>query len=602
MTLNITILTPAVIYQSADYMLFDEKAGQSLAMPSTKVVVLSNFDWTGFITYTGIGRVGSKHTSEIVEEWIQKLDRPSFDEVVGVIESRASPWVASVKPGQRHTFVVAAYVDGSPTATVVSNFQRWQGAESGTVASDFAVSTIVAKRRTEVIVTGIRDAVPRARRRALQRLAKESMENGARVRRAMAAANRDGAQRFPGYISEDCFVYSQDNAGRGHYETMGATRADLPMSMGGPKSKDMIRDLLDKQFGDGKWSLRGMTSVTSQSQSAPPEQCKLISSLETSRAGYRILQLATPDGRRATPRSISADGIIVGEACERWNGPPYPCVWPQHATLEFLAHGGGLGGSARDINDSGLIVGSSESPDRASHACTWNLDEDTQDIGENIARHSQAAALNEMGGIVGWVSIHPTEGGQAHFRPTYWPASGSPVIFDDLAGGWGEAVDINSQGVILARVHEGGDILLSGGAEAWIWQDGQVTKIGKPSSDTASFYPKRITEDGRIVGLAIMRNGQRYGVVRSVDGTWSRLFDPLQGRELTAANRNLLLGGYDSVEHYRIPWVKLGHGEISHLQHFKYHHHHVTIVSDQGWLVGTASADNCCHPVLWLPT
>ena len=451
-------------------------------------------------------------------------------------------------------------------------------------------------------MTGIRDAVPRARRRALQRLVAESANDGARVRRAIAAANKDGAQKFPDQISEDCFVYSQDSSGRGHYETMGETRTDLLTSMTDVGAKDQIRELLDKQLGAGKWSMKGMTSATSQSQSAPPAECELKHSPDPSSAGYEILNLAAPDGRRATPRSINANGVVVGEASQRWNGPQYPCIWTQHSTIEFLAHGGGLGGSARDINDSGLIVGSSESPDRASHACTWSRDRDTQDIGEKIARHSQATAVNEMGNIVGWVSVHPTEGGQAHFRPTYWPESGSPVILDDLAGGWGEAVDISSQGVILARVHEGGDVLLSGGAEAWLWQDGQVTKIGKPSSDTASFYPKRITEDGRVVGLAIMSNGQRFGAVRSVNGTWSRLFDPSQGRELTGANGNLLLAGYDSVEHYRVPWVKHEHGEIRHLQHFKYHHHQVTMVSEQGWLVGTASADNCCHPVLWLPT
>ena len=583
-------------------MLFDETAGRSLAMPSTKVVVLANFDWTGFITYTGIGRVGTEHTSEIVERWIQKLDRPSFEDVVGVIQSCASAWVKKVKAGQPHTFVVAAYVDGSPTAAVISNHQRWQGAEFDNVAPDFVVSTIIAKRRPEVIVTGIRDAVPRARRRALQRLAEEFANDGARVRRAIADASKDGAQKYPDYISEDCFVYSQDDSGRGHYEAMGATRTDLPSSMTGVDAKDQIRGLLDKHFGAGKWSLKGMTSATSQGRSTAPAECSLEHSLEASSADYEILNLAEPDGRRATPRSINADGIVVGEASERWNGPQYPCVWPEHSRLEFLVHGGGLGGSARDINGSGLVVGSSEWPDRASRACTWNLDGEAADIGEKVARHSQASALNEAGNIVGWASIHPTEGGQAHFRPTYWPASGSPVVLEDLDGGWGEAVDINSKDRILARVHEGGDILLSGGAEAWLWHHGQVTKIGKPSSDTASFYPKRVTEDDRIVGLAIMSNSQRYGVVRNADGTWARLFDPIQGRELTACNRSFLLAGYDTIDHYLVPWVKRDRGEISYLQHFKYHHHKVTMISEHGWLVGTASADNCCHPVLWMPT
>jgi hypothetical protein len=601
MTLNITILTPQVIYQSADYALFDPRAGKPLLMPSTKAVVLSSFDWTGFITYTGIGRVGNKHTSEYVHEWVQNLDRPSFEDVVEMIRNRASLWVQAVKPGAPQTFVVAAFVDGLPTAAVVSNFQKWHGADSTTIDKDFAVSTVVAQGRTEVIVTGIRDAVPRPRRRALQRLAKEYSHDGIRVRRAMAEATRDGARRYPGRISEDCFVYSQDSGGQGHYEVMGTTRTENPMSMGGPDANRLVRNLLDKGFGRGQWSLVGMTSANSQNQSAPPAPCALVLATGPSSTRYRIVDLATPDGRRATPRSINADGIIVGEGSPLWRGPSYPCYWPQQSHVEFLPHGGGLGGAAHDINDSGVIVGSSEWPDRASHACTWNLDVRASDIGETIARHSQAKALNASRSIVGWISIHPTEGGQAHFRPAYWPKSGSPVILDNLAGGWGEAVDINSMGIILVRVHKGGDIAASGEAGAWLWDGAQTIEIGKPSSDFASFYPHRVTDERRVVGLTIRKDGQRCGAVRSVNGTWSPLFTPTRGRELTAVNRQLLIAGYDLVNDYRVPWVKEEGREMTYLPHYKYHHH-ITMVSEQGWAVGTASADNCCHPLLWILT
>ena len=602
MTLNITILTPKIIYQSADYALFDERAGQPVLMPSTKAVVLSNFDWTGFITYTGIGRVGNKHTSEYVQEWVRDLDRPSFEEVVELIRNRASLWVQAVKPAARQTFVIAAFVDGRPTAAVVSNFQKWHGSDSSTIDKNFAVSTIVAQRRTEVIVTGIRDAVPRPGRRALQRVAEEHFHDGSCVRRALAEANRDGAQRYPGRISEDCFVYSQDSGGQGHYEAMGATRTENPMAVGDLDANRLVRNLLDKEFGPGRWSLKGMTSISGQDQSTLPAPCEVKVAPDRLPTGYRIVELATPDGRRASPRSINTNGIIVGEGSVRWRGSSYPCFWPKQTHVEFLAHGGGFGGAAHDINDAGVIVGSSEWPDRASHACTWNLAGRASDIGEAIARHSQAKALNRSGTIAGWVSIHPTEGGQAHFRPAYWPTSGSPIILDDLAGGWGEAVDINSMGVILVRVHKGKDIALSHEAGAWLWDGGQVTEIGKPSSEFGSFYPHRVTDEGCVVGLTIRKDGQRCGAVRSVNGTWSPLFTPVEGRELTAVNRQLLIAGYDLLDYYRVPWVKQEGREMTYLPHYKYHHHHITMVSEQGWAIGTASADNCCHPLLWIPT
>lgn len=594
MTLNITILSRQFIYQSADYALFNEREKKPLLMPSTKAVVVSNFDWTGFITYTGIGRVRNKHISESVREWIRNLDHPSFENVVERIRNRASRWIQAV-PGARHTFIVAAFVEGLPTAAVVSNFQKWHGLDSTTIGRNFAVSTIVAKRAPQVIVTGIRDAVPKPQRRALQQLAKKYSHDGARIRRAMAEATRHGAQRYPGLISEDCFVYSQDSGGDGHYEPMGSTRTENPMLIGGLDTDRQIRDLLDKIVGPNR-SLVQMRTVSSKNQTAPPAPCDLILATRFSSTRYQIVELATPAGRRATPRSINANGIIVGEGTAQWRGPSYPCFWPQPTNIVFLPNGGGFGGVAHDINESGIIVGYSEWPDRASHACTWNLDGSPTDIGEAIARHGQAQALNGSGSIAGSVSIHPTEGGYYHFRPAYWPNSGPPVILDELAGGWGEAVDINSMGVILVRVHNGVE------TGAWLWDGARATEIGKPSSNFQKFYALRVTDEGRVAGLTIRKDGQRCGAVRSIDGTWSSLFTPKLGRELTAVNRQLLIAGYETDNDYRVPWVMQEGGEITYLPHYKYHNHHVWMVSEQGWAVGSASADNCRHPLLWLPT
>lgn len=601
MTLNITILAQEVIYQSADYALFDERARKPLRMPSTKAVVLNRFDWTGFITYTGIGRVNNKDTSEYVEEWVAGLKQPAFEDVVEIIRDRASPWVRALRPGTPQTFVVAAFVDGRPTAAVVSNFQKWHGLDSATVDSDFAVSIVVAQHRAEVLVTGIRAAVSRPRRRALQKLALEFAHNGSRIRRAIAEANRDGARLYPGRISKDCFVYSQDRGGQGQYEAMGETRTENPMTIGGGGADGLVRKALDEHFGAGQWSVKSMTSATSQNRTAPPAPCTLELAAQTQADRYRVEELALPDGRRATPRSINTSGTIVGEGTAQWGGPSYPCFWPQQTRVEFLAHGGGLGGGARDINDLGMIAGSSEQPNRALHACTWNPEGHATDIGTGSTLHSQAIALNASGDIAGWVSIHPTDGGQAHFRPAYWPNSTSPVVLADLDGGWGEAVDISSAGVILLRVHTSSDTLLSREAVAWLWDGAKTTVIGKPNDDVASFYPYRLVDGGRIAGLTIGRNGERCGAVRADDGKWYLLFKPAVGREVTAVNRQLLIAGHEIVSDYSIPWVKEEGGDIAYLPHYKHHHHRITMVSEQGWIIGTASADNCSHPLLWIP-
>lgn len=597
MTLNITILTPNIIYQSADYALFDEVAKKPIQMPSTKVVVLNDFDWTGFITYTGIGRIGRKHTSEFVNEWLQGLNRPSFGDVVETIRNRGTQWISQVCPGARHTFVLAAFVDGCSTAAVVSNFQKWHGLDSS-VEDNFKVSTVVASSDTEVIITGMRNAVPRYRRRFLQRLAKKYSNDGSRVRRAMAEITAQGSQSYPGMISNDCFVYSQDIGGQGHYESMGVTRADNPMLMGGLTAN--VRSLLDNQYGSSRWSLKkAVTSTTSHNQSPPPAHCVLELATGIASTHYEIVELTSPEGRRATPRSINSSGVIVGEGCAHWRGPSYPCIWSQENQIDFLPHGGGFGGSARSINESGLIVGASEGADRALHACKWDIDGSALDIGGSIATHSEAKVINECGSTAGWASIHSTESGQAHHRPAYWPISGIPIILNDLDGNWGEAIDIDSSEAILLRVHIGKDIILSREAVAWLWEGGEVTNIGKPSDNIASFYPHILTNDKRVVGLSIGKNGHRIGMVGDVNGVWIPLFEPVLNRELTAVNRKLLIAGYDLVNNYRVPWIKRESEEIEYLPHYRNHHHQITMLSEQGWAVGTATADNCCHPLLW---
>lgn len=274
MTLNITVLTSEVIYQAADYRLFNTNTNRVEPVPSTKAIVIGNFEWTGFITYTGIGRVGTQDTADFVRMWIGGPNDLSFDGVVEAIRSSASSWVQRVKPGQRQTFVVAAFINGSPTAVIVSNFERWHGAQAGSVSTELFTSRVSCRGRPEVLVTGIRQAVPREKRRALKWLANRHRTDPARVRRALADAISDGADRFPDKISQDCFVSSQDIHGRGHEEVFGSARTTFPNVM--PESaRRAIEDDLEKQFGARQWTMRGATFASSSDTSEPPPTCTL---------------------------------------------------------------------------------------------------------------------------------------------------------------------------------------------------------------------------------------------------------------------------------------------------------------------------------------
>lgn len=598
MTLNITVLTPAQIFQSADYRLFDEATGKPTPMPSTKAVIVTGLAWTGFITYTGVGRVGTKDTSEFVREWLSATGPTSFESAVETLRVAASTWFRRNARLRRRpqTFVVAGYVDGLATAAVVSNFERWHGAEQGEVAAEFFVSTLVARHRAEVIVTGQRPTVPRERREYLARLAGEHGVDPARVRRALAAATSDAAKLRPGVISEDSFVYSHGPDGRDHEEVFGRSRTTLVHAVP-DGARQSIEALLDEQFGPGQWSMAGATFARSGPPTAPSWPCRPRrgdADLDTS---YTLIELDGPEGRRSMPRAVNVAGLVVGEGAPAWQGPSYPCIWPEHDNLVFLRHLGGLGGQARAANDAGWVVGWSETPERASTACLWRDHGELEDLGSSLGRHSAATSINAAGDIGGWVSIHTVDGGQQHFRPACWPKAGDAVVLRELDGGWGEVVDIDEEGVMLVRIHDGI------GAEAGLWDGGRLSRLGLPDPRTRAVYPRRRTRDGTTVGTAIGQDHTRRIVSCDSSGEWSVLAAWNRGGELMAADSHGNLVGWENVDRYEVPWLwRRGETASSRLPHYRFHHHRPHLINDQGWIVGAASADNCSHPLLWVPS
>ncbi|MCC6946237.1 MAG: hypothetical protein IT539_00585 [Bradyrhizobiaceae bacterium] len=593
MTLNITVLNADAIYQSADYRLFDTRTRRPLDIPSTKAVALTFPNWRGFITYTGIGRVGSKDTSEIIRDWIRSSKVNLFEEIVEVLRSRASTWIQRIARGEKHTFVVAAFAGGEAQVAIISNFQKWHGLNLPAPAPSFFISKIKAKSRPQIIATGTTSAVTKDELRALRQLALQHPNDGARIRRAMASMNRQAARRAPELVSADCFVYSQAADGQGHGETFGRSRTEFSAIMDGEDISKLLHPFLEKMFGpEGATLVASTSSVSSTEASRLPQAC-ILSLIDSTQTGFRLIELKMPEGRRAVPRATNRDGVIVGEGAPIWRGPSYPCAWPKPSTLVFLPHLGGAGGSARDINSSGRIVGESNAADHASHACVWTFKYGCQDIGRTIGKHSSAVRSNEVGDSVGWVSIHPTEGGQQHFRPVIWKENTEAIVLGKVAGDWAEAVDVNAQGAVLVRVHKGMQVF------AVIWDHELIHMVGYPGANCVSFWPHRLTDDGSVIGLAIEANGNRLSAIRQSSGAWERLFEPALGREFTATNSKGMIAGFEKTEDYMIAWFKRPNENITYLQGFKHHNHRPTAVSEDGRILGFASADNCTHPIMW---
>ena len=136
MTLNITVLTRERIYQSGDFMISDLNTGAPIRSNSMKIVTIQNKNFTGLLTYTGIGSWPlDRDTSEIVVGWLTEIgDRPRA-EVVEMLGTRASEWIRSIWRAtgslRKHTFVLATFESGDAVVDVISNFED---AERGMIA------------------------------------------------------------------------------------------------------------------------------------------------------------------------------------------------------------------------------------------------------------------------------------------------------------------------------------------------------------------------------------------------------------------------------------------------------------------------------------
>ena len=118
MTLNITLLTRRVIYQSADLRLTDPDTNQLITDRSTKVVDLLGYpDWHGFVTYTGVGRWlrNGRDTSQWVVDWLQGTHDARLNDIIDVLVTEGTKWLAAIRQATRrrskHSFIIAAFVE-----------------------------------------------------------------------------------------------------------------------------------------------------------------------------------------------------------------------------------------------------------------------------------------------------------------------------------------------------------------------------------------------------------------------------------------------------------------------------------------------------------
>jgi probable HAF family extracellular repeat protein len=170
---------------------------------------------------------------------------------------------------------------------------------------------------------------------------------------------------------------------------------------------------------------------------------------------------------------------------------------------------------ARDINDSGLIVGSANNGGTdLGHAVVWSAGL-VRDLGTlGTGSFSEAWGVNNNGQVVGWSYTDGGNGLTGVHAFLYSDVDGLVDLTPQNDNGY--ALDINDAGQVT------GYRTAAGGYHAFRWQDGAFEDLGVLPGFAHSFG-WAISSTGQVAGSSSSASGNSERFVRSIDGALESL-------------------------------------------------------------------------------
>jgi hypothetical protein len=589
MTLIITVLTKQTIYQSADFRLTDAESGQPFPDTSTKLVTLHYGEWDGFVAYTGIGRWEKRggtplDTSDFVVQWLEGLYPATPADVAGRVRDRATNLLSTVKAEpdrKRLTFILAAFVAGTPQLAIISNFEDCCGRNDAKAEPQFTVSNMRFRRRPRIVVSGWKPAVSPQERRLRERIIHRLPDDPARVRRMLAEINAEAARspEAQDMISPECSVVSVRADGQGRYDANGpVVSRSLAMGTRLPDTRELA-----KLMGFDLGQMKAATFASSRPR-MPYAQCQPRTITPAGAGGYVVREAWHEDFAFCRADDVSDAGVVLGIG-ERHIRPDHH-VWTAPLGGEPKPCGfiGELGG----INAVGEIAARVMMSDGLGHAVRWREGAIT-DLGVFRGNHAGATAINSEGLVAGRVCADSTQRGQSNWRPAAWAPEELHVL-EDFGCDWGLAVDVSDEGIVLVRGHVGRQ------CRAILWNPltGKTDLVG----GMAGIWPLAITIDGIVLGTSLGRDESRVAFLAKPGQPWERL-GTAAGLHAWTMNDAGDVVGHMMVEGYDRPWLRRSSGEILWLPYFNHHHCRPAAINRLGTIVGRATTDHGSHALIW---
>jgi hypothetical protein len=209
MTLILTVANGSGIHQCSDFALTDPRTGLPVADSAGTKQLKATFGHLDVVlAFTGLARVGSRHTIDWLSDELKALPATSeLQDVCEALQRRNSSEIG--KPGLRHhvlTIVLATAEIGEPyRVATISNADWTQSPPTAKTKFEIQIHTV---RKPLHLISGYRAAVPHPERRRLKALAKGSSTEVAAVQDVLVSINSNAAKNSNGWISENCWVES----------------------------------------------------------------------------------------------------------------------------------------------------------------------------------------------------------------------------------------------------------------------------------------------------------------------------------------------------------------------------------------------------------
>jgi len=254
--------------------------------------------------------------------------------------------------------------------------------------------------------------------------------------------------------------------------------------------------------------------------------------------GTLVRDLGNLGGEQTYGRDINDSGVVAGESQSGYNGRVFAVIWKNGSGPQKLGTLGGSWTIAYFINESGQVTGAGRLPGaNRSHAFFWRNDgSPMQDLGSLGGPNSSPSALNDAGQVAG---VADKKSGATHAFA--WLNDGTAMKdLGTLGGSSSSASDINFYGQVT------GSAALAGGAShAFLWRN-DGTKIQDLNSliDSADPLKAHVT----LTSGAFINDAGDIVAYGTDDRTGTKnLPYLLQGTVLTLAPRSLTFGNQPAM-------------------------------------------------------